>query len=135
MSTPVEPLRSPRLSLPAQTYVATVALAALVTVTADSSIAWWTLIVLGLPFSLLAMWVGFYAGLTVGFVMGHGPDTTSIPVAVTWVAVWAATAWINARLVEKVRRRGWDALRVNPRRETDEEPDYGPDDTARDGRW
>jgi hypothetical protein len=114
---------APRLSLPAQTYVVTVAVVAAVTVTVDSQPAWWALIVLGLPFSLVAMWVGFYAGLTVGFVMGDGPDAMSLPVQLTWVAVWAATAWINARLVEKLRRRGWNALRVNPpRRDEDDEP-------------
>lgn len=114
---------APRLSLPAQTYVVTVAVVAAVTVTVDSQPALWALIVLGLPFSLVAMWVGFYAGLTVGFVMGDGPDAMSLPVQLTWVAVWAATAWINARLVEKLRRRGWNALRVNPpRRDEDDEP-------------
>lgn len=114
---------APRLSLPAQTYVVTVALVATVTVTVDSELAWWALVVLGLPLSLVAMWVGFYAGLAVGFVLGQGLEAVSFPVGLTWVAVWTATAWINARLVEKLRRRGWNALRVNPpRKDEDDEP-------------
>jgi hypothetical protein len=28
-------------------------------------------------------------------------------VTVAWVVVWTLTAWLNARMVEKVWRRGW----------------------------
>ncbi|KQT93971.1 hypothetical protein ASG49_03235 [Marmoricola sp. Leaf446] len=110
-----------RLSLRGQTYVAAVAVAATVAFVVDSSVAWVVLLVLTLPLSLLAMWVGFYAALAVGALVGHGPEAVSWPVGVAWVAVWTTTAWINARLAEKVLRRGWDALRTAPRKEDDDD--------------
>ncbi|WP_445258064.1 hypothetical protein [Nocardioides aurantiacus] len=124
-----------RLSLRGQTYVATVAVAATVAFVVDSQLAWVVLLVLTLPLSLLAMWVGFYAALAVGVLAGHGPDTVSWPVGIVWVAVWTTTAWINARMAEKLLRRGWDALRTAPRKEDDDdwsEDWYGdPDDRHR----
>lgn len=126
-----------RLSARGQTYVATVAVAATVAFVVDSSWAWVVLLVLTLPLSLLAMWVGFYAALAVGALVGHGPDTVSWPVGLTWVAVWTVTAWINARMAEKVLRRGWDALRTDPRRGADDDggdewfEDHDPDGRSR----
>ena len=59
-----------RLSLLGQTYVATVAVVAGIAMLAESE-AWYVgLVVLTLPLSLLALWVAFYAGLAVGFVVG-----------------------------------------------------------------
>lgn len=110
-----------RLSLRGQTYVVAVALAATAAFVVDSQVAWVVLLVLTLPLSLLAMWVGFYAALAVGVLAGHGPDAVSWPVGVVWVAVWTTTAWINARMAEKVLRRGWDALRTGPRSEVDDD--------------
>ncbi|ROR89913.1 hypothetical protein [Nocardioides aurantiacus] len=110
-----------RLSLRGQTYVAAVAVAATVAFVVDSPVAWVVLMLLTLPLSLLAMWVGFYAALAVGALAGHGPEAVSWPVGVAWVAVWTTTAWINARLAEKVLRRGWDALRTGPRNEDDDD--------------
>ena len=110
-----------RLSLRGQTYVAAVAVAATVSFVVDSPVAWVVLLVLTLPLSLLAMWVGFYAALAVGALAGHGPEAVSWPVGVAWVAVWTTTAWINARLAEKVLRRGWDALRTAPSEEDDDD--------------
>ena len=75
------------------------------------------------------------AALAVGVLAGHGPDAVSWPVGVAWVAVWTTTAWINARMAEKLLRRGWDALRTAPRKEDDDdwsEDWYGdPDDRHR----
>ena len=124
-----------RLSLRGQTYVVAVALAATAAFVVDSQVAWVVLLVLTLPLSLLAMWVGFYAALAVGVLAGHGPDAVSWPVGVAWVAVWTTTGWINARMAEKVLRRGWDALRTGPRSEVDDDwsEDWydDPDDRSR----
>ena len=53
----------PRLSVLGQTYVATVAALALITTIADAYVWFVALVVLSLPLSLLAVWVGLYAGL------------------------------------------------------------------------
>lgn len=118
-----------RLSVRGQTYVATVAVAATVAFVVDSPVAWVVLLLLTLPLSLLAMWVGFYAALAVGVLAGHGPEAISWPVGITWVAVWTTTAWINARLAEKVLSRGWEALRTAPRRDDADDwfEDHDPD--------
>ncbi|SDT16344.1 hypothetical protein SAMN04488570_3711 [Nocardioides scoriae] len=124
MSTAHAPAGPVRLTPVGQTYVAAVAVAAGVSLLLDTPVAWVLLVVLALPLSLVAMWVGFYATLAVGFVLGHATDQLSWPVALVWVAVWTATAWVNARLVEKLLRHGWDALRVGPRqRVEDDDPD------------
>jgi hypothetical protein len=96
-----------RLSSAGQTYVATVALLALVSTLADGRAWYLVLVVLTLPLTPVALWVGFYAALAVGAAVGHGPDAVSWPVSLVWVAVWALTAWLNARMLEKVLRRGW----------------------------
>ncbi|GAB3991566.1 hypothetical protein [Nocardioides marmoraquaticus] len=103
---------APGLSAPAQTYVAVVALCAALTQLVESQAAWAALVVLALPLSLVATWVAFYAGLAVGLLTGTAHQEPSWPVLVVWVAVWTATAWVNARLLEKLLRRGWDALRT-----------------------
>jgi hypothetical protein len=96
-----------RLSSAGQTYVATVALLALVSTLADGRAWYLVLVVLTLPLTPVALWVGFYAALAVGAAVGHGPDAVSWPVSLVWVGVWALTAWLNARMLEKVLRRGW----------------------------
>ena len=118
-----EPASAPavRLSAYAQTYVAAVALVAVITLVADSEVWYVALVVLSLPLSLLALWVGFYAGLAAGFAAGHDPAHMSWLVGVAWVGVWTATAWVNARMAEKLLRNGWAALRVGPRAEYDED--------------
>ena len=63
-----------RLSALGQLYVTTVGAVAVATVLADSEVFYVALVVLALPLSLLALWVGFYTGLAVGLVMGQGPD-------------------------------------------------------------
>jgi hypothetical protein len=107
-------LSESRLSALGQLYVMTVGAVALATVLADSEAFYVALVVLALPLSLLALWVGFYTGLAVGLMMGHGPDQVSWPVAVVWVAVWTTTAWLNAQLGQKVMRRGWAAIAPRP---------------------
>jgi len=97
-----------------QTYVATVGVLAGITTVADDHLWYVALIAVSLPLSLLALWVGVYPGLAVGFAAGHDPSHYPWSVAVVWVAVWATTAWLNARIAEKVVRRGWEALRVAP---------------------
>jgi hypothetical protein len=104
----------PRLSVLGQTYVAMVVVVAAITTVAHDPVWYVALVALSLPLSLLALWVGFYAGLAVGFALGHDPTHYPWAVAVVWVAVWGATAWLNARVAEKVVRRGWEALRVRP---------------------
>ncbi len=99
-----------RLVGPAQIYVATVAALAIGSMVGNSGAWHVALVVLALPLSLLALWVSFYAGLAVGFVLGHDPAQFSWPVALVWVAVWTVTAWINAQLVQKVLRSGWAAV-------------------------
>jgi hypothetical protein len=96
-----------RLSPAGQTYVAVVGALALLSTLADGR-AWYVLlVVLTLPLSPLALWVGFYAALAVGAAVGHGPAEHSWPVTAVWVLVWSLTAWLNARMLEKVLRRGW----------------------------
>ena len=107
-------LSESRLTALGQLYVTTVGAVALASVLADSEVVNVVLVVLALPLSLLALWVGFYSGLAVGLVMGHGPDEASWPVAVVWVAVWTMTAWLNAQLGQKVLRRGWAAIAPRP---------------------
>ena len=115
------PATRPRLSVIGQTYVAMVAvLAAISTVSHDP--AWYVVLVaLSLPLSLLALWVGLYAGLAVGFALGH--DASSFPweVALVWILVWTATAWLNAHVAEKIVRRGWSALSVSSPGERDDD--------------
>ena len=96
-----------QLSSPGQTYVAVVALLALLSTLADGRAWYVALVLLTLPLTPVALWVGFYAALAVGAFVGHGPDAVSWPVTVAWVVVWTLTAWLNARMVEKVLRRGW----------------------------
>ena len=104
-----------------QTYVAMVAVVAGITTIADDPAWYIALVVLSLPLSLLALWVGFYAGLAVGFAVGHDPSHFPWEVALVWVAVWTATAWLNAHVAEKVVRRGWSALNVgSPRSEVED---------------
>ena len=55
-----------RLSVLGQTYVAMVAVLATITTFADDHAWYVALIALSLPLSLLALWVGVYAGLAVG---------------------------------------------------------------------
>lgn len=119
----VEP--RPRLSTFGQTYVAMVALLAVISTLADSHAWYVALVVLSLPLSLLALWVGVYAGLAVGFAAGNDPAHFPWLVGAVWVAVWTTTAWVNAHIAEKVVRRGWAALRVGPSALVeDDEDDY-----------
>ena len=108
------------LSGAGQLYVTTVGATAMLSAWADTSFWYLVLIALALPLSLLALWVGFYAGLAVGFVLGDAPGQ-SWAVAVVWVAVWTMTAWINAQLVQKVLQRGWRTIAARPREEQDED--------------
>lgn len=103
-----------RLSTFGQTYVGMVGLLAAISTVADSHVWYVALVLACLPLSLIALWVGFYAGIAVTFAAGHLPGDLAWLADVVWVAVWATTAWVNARLGEKVVRRGWDALRVGP---------------------
>lgn len=96
-----------RLSSAGQTYVAVVGLLALLSTLADGRAWYVTLVVLTLPLAPVALWVGFYAAIAVGSAVGHGPDASSWPVTLVWVVVWSLTAWLNARMLEKVLNRGW----------------------------
>jgi hypothetical protein len=96
-----------QLSSAGQTYVALVSLLALVSTLADGRAWYVALVLLTLPLTPVALWCGFYAALAVGAFVGHGPDAVSWPVTVAWVVVWTLIAWLNARMVEKVWRRGW----------------------------
>ena len=103
-----------RLSGVGQLYVTSVGAVAVLTVL-EGSQAWYVaLVVLALPLSLLALWVGFYAGMAVGFVLGADPGALSWPAALVWVAVWTTTAWVNAQLGQKVLTRGWAAIAPRP---------------------
>ena len=102
-----EALPDVRLSSAGQTYVAVVALLALLSTMADGHAWYVALVVLTLPLTPVALWVGFYAAVAVGAAVGHGPGAVSWPVSLVWVVVWALTAWLNARVLEKVLRRGW----------------------------
>ncbi len=94
-----------RLSSAGQTYVALIVLLALLSTTLDGWVWYVVLLVLGMPLSPLALWVGFYASVTVGSLLT--PGDSSWPVTLTWMTVWGLTAWLNARLLEKWLRRGW----------------------------
>jgi hypothetical protein len=96
-----------RLSSTGQTYVGVVGLLALLSTTADGRGWYVALVLLTLPLTPVALWVGFYAALAVGAFVGHGPDASSWPVTVAWILVWTLTAWLNARMLEKVLRIGW----------------------------
>ena len=96
-----------RLSSAGQTYVAVVGLLALLSTLADGRAWYVALVLLTLPLTPVALWVGFYAALAMGAAVGHGPDAVSWPVTLVWVVVWSMTAWLNARMLEKVLRRGW----------------------------
>ena len=112
---PATTLPRMRLSGISQLYVTTVGAMAVLTVL-EGSHAWYVaLIVLALPLSLLALWLGFYAGLAVGFAVGADLSEVSWPMAVVWVAVWTMTAWVNAQLGQKVVRRGWATVTPRPR--------------------
>ncbi len=112
---PATTLPRMRLSGISQLYVTTVGAMAVLTVL-EGSHAWYVaLIVLALPLSLLALWVGFYAGLAVGFAVGADISEVSWPMAVVWVSVWTMTAWVNAQLGQKVVRRGWATIAPSPR--------------------
>lgn len=112
---PATTLPRMRLSGIGQLYVTTVGAMAVLTVL-EGSHAWYVaLIVLALPLSLLALWVGFYAGLAVGFAVGADLSEVSWPMAVVWVSVWTMTAWVNAQLGQKVVRRGWATIAPSPR--------------------
>jgi len=112
-SPPVTPPVS-RLSTVGQLYVTTVAALALLSIVAESTAWHVALVVLTLPLSLLALWVGYYAGLAVGFVTGATGGDLSWPVVVVWVAVWTMTAWLNAQVAQKVLRVGWRAVPARP---------------------
>ena len=77
---------------------------------AESSAWHVALVVLTLPLSLLALWVGYYSGLAVALVTGTNAGELSWPVVAVWVAVWTMTAWLNAQLAQKVLRVGWRAV-------------------------
>jgi hypothetical protein len=96
-----------RLSSAGQTYVAVVGLLALLSTLADGRAWYVALVLLTLPLTPVALWVGFYAAIAMGAAVGHGPDAVSWPVTLVWVVVWSLTAWLNARMLEKVLRRGW----------------------------
>ena len=96
-----------RLSPTGQTYVAMVALLAALSTTADGRAWYVALVVLTLPLTPVALWVGFYAALVTEALVGHGPETLSWSVSLVWVLVWSMTAWLNARLLEKALSRGW----------------------------
>jgi hypothetical protein len=99
-----------RLSAVGQLYVTTVGALALLSLVADSAAWHVALVILTLPLSLLALWVGYYGGLAVGFVTGAQANELSWPVVAVWVAVWTMTAWLNAQLAQKVLRVGWRAV-------------------------
>ena len=96
-----------RLSSAGQTYVAVIALLAALSTLADGRAWYVALVLLTLPLTPVALWVGFYAVVAMGAVVGSGPDAHSWPVGLVWVLVWSMTAWLNARMVEKVLHRGW----------------------------
>lgn len=107
-------LEHTRLPGAGQLYVTTVSAVSFLSLLTEWKGWYFALVVLALPLSLLALWVSFYAGLAVGFVVGHDPAQFSWPVAVVWVTVWTMTAWVNAQVGRKVWRKGWAA--VSPRR-------------------
>jgi hypothetical protein len=120
VSPPVTPPVS-RLSAVGQLYVTTVGAVALMSLIAESAAWHVALVVLTLPLSLLALWVGYYGGLAVGLVTGTPAGQLSWPMAVVWVAVWTMTAWLNAQLAQKVMRVGWRAVPARRFEDTDDE--------------
>ena len=111
-----------RLSAVGQLYVTTVGAVALLSLVADSSTWHVALVILALPLSLLALWVGYYSGLAVAFVLdGHASGDLSWPIVVVWVAVWTMTAWLNAQLAQKVFRAGWRAMPARPFDDADDQ--------------
>ncbi len=110
-----------RLSGVSQLYVTTVGAVSVLSLVADSS--WWhvALVALALPLSLLALWVGFYGGTAVGYLVGDAPGELSWPVAVVWAAVWMATAWVNAQLLQRVLRAGWRTIAPRPFEDDEED--------------
>ncbi len=110
-----------RLSGIGQLYVTTVGATAVLTLLSDVQAWYVVLIVLALPLSLLALWVGFYAGLAVGFATGATPGEVSWPLVLVWVGVWTMTAWINAQMLQKVLRHGWRTIAARPRVEHDDD--------------
>jgi hypothetical protein len=117
-SPPVTPPMS-RLSAIGQLYVTTVGAVSLLSLVADSAAWHVALVVLTLPLSLLALWVGYYGGLAIAFVTGATTDGLSWPVATEWVLVWTMTAWLNAQLAQKVLRAGWRAMPARPLEDVD----------------
>ena len=117
-SPPVTPPLS-RLSAVGQLYVTTVGAVALLSLVAESAAWHVALVVLTLPLSLLALWVGYYGGLAVGLVTGTEAGQLSWPVVVVWVAVWTMTAWLNAQVAQKVLRVGWRAVPARPQEDVD----------------
>ena len=111
---PATTLPRMRLSGISTLYVTSVGAMAVLTVLEGSSAWYVALIVLALPLSLLALWVGFYAGLAVGFAVGTDVSHISWPMAVVWVGVWTMTAWVNAQLGQKVLQRGWATIAPRP---------------------
>ncbi len=103
-----------------QLYVTTVGAVAVLTLISERHMWYVALLVLALPLSLLALWVGFYAGLAVGFAAGTDPGEVSWPLVVVWVGVWTMTAWINAQMLQKVLRHGWRTIAARPRAEPDD---------------
>ena len=101
------PLPVVRLSSAGQTYVAMVAILAALSTMTDGRAWYVALVLLTLPLTPVALWVGFYAALATGALVGHGPDSPSWPVSLVWVLVWSMTAWLNARVLEKALTRGW----------------------------
>ena len=111
-----------RLSAVGQLYVTTVGAVALLSIIAESAAYHVALIVLALPLSLLALWIGYYGGLAMTLVTGTDAGELSWPVVVVWVAVWTMTAWLNAQLAQKVLRAGWRAVPARRVDDADDEP-------------
>ena len=99
-----------RLSAIGQLYVTTVGAVAVLSVLAESAAWHVALVVLTLPLSLLALWVGYYGALAADLVTGGHGSGVSWPVVVVWAVVWTMTAWLNAQLAQKVLRAGWRAM-------------------------
>jgi hypothetical protein len=112
-----------RLSGAGQLYVTTVGAVAVLTAWEQSQVWYVVLVVLALPLSLLALWVGFYADLAVGLAVGADPAQLSWPVAAVWVAVWTMTAWVNAQMMQKVLRKGWRTIAARPHTDDLDDPD------------
>ena len=68
-----------RLSAIGQLYVTTVGAVAFLSQATNSEGWQIALVVLSLPLSLLALWVGYYAGVSVAFVTGVHPGDFSWP--------------------------------------------------------